>query len=65
MATQAEYTIGTNAAIAKAIEDVQALVPTFAQSMVTATKIAPVVADIVKVALDAVDASRSKSSKGS
>ena len=58
MATPAEYTIGTNAALQKAIADVQALVPAFAQGYVTVAKISPVVADIVVAALDAVDASR-------
>jgi len=65
MGTPAEYTIGTNAALPKAIEDVQALVPDFAKGMVTATKIAPVVADIIKAGLDAVDAARAQTTKGS
>ena len=60
MATQAEYTIGTNAALPKAVADVKALVPDFAQDMVTNQALAPVVADIVKIALDTVDANRAK-----
>jgi hypothetical protein len=60
MATPAEYTLGTNAALPKAVDDVQAMVPDFARGMVTAQKLAPVVADIVKIALDKVDAARAK-----
>jgi hypothetical protein len=64
MATQAEYTIGTNAAIPQALNDVWALIPGYAQGVakqyVTYQTFAPIVADIVKTALDAVDANRAK-----
>ena len=67
MATKAEYTIGTNAALPTAIKDIQGLVPSFApqaivEEYINYQKLAPIVADIVVAALDAVDASRAKES---
>jgi len=63
MATKDEYTIGTNAALPKALADIQALIPEgfmgeIAKKYVTFATLSPVVADIVVAALDAVDASR-------
>ena len=65
MATKAEYTLGTNAALPKAIADVRALVPSFVQDRVTADALGPVVADVVKAALDAVDAARASANPAS
>jgi len=58
MATQAEYTIGINAAMKVAQDDVNQMVPFFFRSDIPLADIQKCVADIVKASLDAVDAAR-------
>ena len=60
MATQAEYTIGTNAAMPIAQADIDQEVPSFFRGDITVEVVQKFVADIVLAALNAVDAARAK-----
>ena len=60
MATQAEYTLGTNAAMPIAQADIDKAVPVFFRGDIPLTAVQVLVADIVKTALDTVDAARAK-----
>jgi lysozyme family protein len=51
-----DYTIGTNAAIPVAMQDAQKLVPEMFWGYITYNTVAPLVADIVKVSQDAINA---------
>ena len=58
MATPADYTIGTNAAMPIAEADINQLVPAFFRSDIPLTEVQTIVSQIVVAALNAVDASR-------
>ncbi len=60
MATKAEYTIGTNAAMSIAQADIDQAVPSFFRGDIPQSDVQKLVADIVKAGLDAVDAARAK-----
>jgi len=60
MATPAEYTIGTNAAMPVAQKYIAQLVPVEFQGMIPLGDVQEMVAQIVVAALNAVDASRAK-----
>lgn len=60
MATQAEYTIGTNAAMPIAQADIDQAVPSFFRGDIPLSDVQKLVADIVKAALDAVDDAHAK-----
>lgn len=64
MATPAEYTIGTNAAMAVAQADINQLVPSFFRSDIPLSDVQKFVADVIKAGIDAIDASRSTPTKG-
>jgi lysozyme family protein len=56
-----DYTIGTNAAIPIAMADAQKLVPEMFWGYITFDTVAPLVADVVKTSLDAVNAAHQPS----
>jgi hypothetical protein len=58
VATKAEYSIGTNAAVPVAMKDIDSAVPSIFRSEITITEVQSLVADIVVAALNAVDAYR-------
>ena len=60
MATPAEYTIGTNAAIPVAQTYIDQLVPSEFRGMIPVSDVQEMVAKIVVAALNAVDANRAK-----
>jgi hypothetical protein len=64
MATKQEYSIGTNAAVPVVQAELDKDIPSMFRSEITLAEVQTIVAEVVTVALDAVDAYRAAQAKG-